>query len=151
MEFFAAQVKEAVFQAQFFRSRNIIGNREGHRLGGTFNGERCYNDFNLARRQVRIDGFGRAFNHGAFNANDGFHAQMLDLVKKPLMMRLNNKLRNASVVAQVNENQAPMVAFAMNPTGKFDGFGEIGFAKVAAKVRAILCRRRNAARSRLFV
>jgi hypothetical protein len=48
-----------------------------------------------------------------------------------------DKLRQPVTIAQVNKDQAAMIAVTVNPPGKFDRPANIGDAKLATRMRAI--------------
>ena len=50
---------------------------------------------------------------------------------------IDDDLGHAVMVAQVDEQQAAMVADAVHPAGKTDGLADIGFAKSGTSVAAV--------------
>ncbi len=68
------------------------------------------------------------------DADDPLGAHLLD-VGEGRRIGIGDALRDAVVVAQVDEEQTAMVAHAMHPAGQPDRLADIGFAKGAARVR----------------
>jgi len=50
---------------------------------------------------------------------------------------IEDELRETVAVAEVDKNEAAVIAVGMDPTGEFDGLADVGFAKLAAGVRAV--------------
>ena len=86
-----------------------------------------------------LTSFGAAGGDGAGDADDPFAAQLAGFIVGGLAagVGVEDKLREAVAVAQVDEDQAAVVAVGMDPAGKFDFLADIGFAELAAGVGAI--------------
>ena len=54
-------------------------------------------------------------------------------------LRIGDGLGEAVMIAEVDEEQAAMIAHAVHPARKTDGLADVAFAKRAASVSAIEC------------
>ncbi|MNQ77402.1 hypothetical protein D3C85_922680 [compost metagenome] len=132
----AAQIQEAVLEADFLRILRLAKDRQ-RQFGGFrqhFNGQDA--DFDLAGGQVGVGGFGRAADHFAVDLDDAFGAQALDSFKAR-RLRVQHQLGQAVVVAQVDEQQAAVVALAVNPARQTNIRARIRRTEGAAGMGAI--------------
>ena len=132
----AAQVEEAVLEARFL-GRVVLG-EDVHRQ--RFAGAEL-----VVAGDVELDfaggevGVHRAFGAGAdvaLDADDGFLGQMRDVVLEGGGGR-DDDLRDAVVVAQVDEEDAAEVALVMDPAREADGLAGVRGAQVVAGVGAV--------------
>ena len=136
----AAQVEEAVLQPEVLgvvrlaehRNRQLLGRREHLDLAGEH--------LHLARRQLRVERTLGTLAHLAVDADHPLGAHRLGgLEGGAVGVRYN--LSEAVVVAQVDEQQAAVIAHAMHPAGQPDRCAYIAFAQRPAGVRAIAVHR----------
>jgi flagellar basal body rod protein FlgC len=74
--------------------------------------------------------------HLAINADAPFAADLFDL-GKDRAVGISQDLRHPVMVAQVDEQDAPVVADPVHPTGKADGLAHMGGVEVGAGMAAI--------------
>ena len=75
--------------------------------------------FDLARGQLRVRRAGGPFPHGAFDRDDKLAAQRLrQFPRRLVVLRVEHHLRDAFAVAQVNEDDAAVVAPHVHPAGQ---------------------------------
>ena len=136
-----AQIEVAVFQAQFLvhlaggfgivhRKRQHVGHVEHFKF--------LHHHLDFAGGNFRIVRAFRALADFAGDADDTFAAQRGGALKKFLRQigRIENRLRAAFAVADVNENEAAEVAAGMNPAGQRDNLPDVSRAQFVAMVRA---------------
>ena len=82
---------------------------------------------NIACRDLSVYRFFVAGEDFACDGDDGLRRTSLGRLVK-LYIRVNNDLRQAVMVSQVDEQRVGVFAFAVNPTGKFGGFADMGLA-----------------------
>ena len=116
----AAQVEEAVFEADVLGIVRLAEHRQRQFLGRRQHLDLARENLDLAGRQVGVDGLGRARLDLAVDADDPFAAHGLGGLEGR-RIRIGDDLGQAVVVAQVDEQQAAMVAHAMHPARKADG------------------------------
>ena len=132
----APQVEEAVFEADVLgiflvaehRHRQFAGRPQHLDLGGE--------DLDGAGRQVRVVGAGRARAHPAVDPDDPFRAQLFRGLEGR-RIRVGHHLGEAVMVAQIDEQQAAMVADAVTPARKPDGGTDLLGAQRAAGMGTI--------------
>ena len=117
VQFFAAEVEEAVFQAQRFGGLLILGDLEREHFGLAEDLHVFRNEFDLARGEFLVDGLGGACDDRAGEADDRFDAPAFQFLIET-HFRVDDDLGLAVVVAQVDEDDAAMVADAVDPAGK---------------------------------
>ncbi len=94
---------------------------------------------NTSISPVGILGFTRlgvAGLHLAVDADAPFAAHLLDL-GEDRAVGIGQHLRHAVMVAQVDEQDAPVVADPVHPAGKADGLAHMGGVEVGAGMAAI--------------
>ncbi len=132
----AAQVEEAVFEARFL-GRVVLG-KDVHRqrfaraelvVAGDV-------EFHFAGGDVRVDGAFGAGPHVAVDADDGLLGQMRKRVLKRGGGR-DDDLRDAVMVAQVDEEDAAEIALVVDPAREADGLPGVRGAQVVAGVGAV--------------
>ena len=137
MQLVTAQIEEAVGQAGFFRVVDIAKDR--HRqfaLNGGKHGHAGGIDLNLTRGDLGVHKRRIARLHPAINANDPFGADLFD-VFKGRAVAVGQHLRDAVMVAQVNEQHAPMVAHPVDPARQADLMAHMGGVQGGAGMAAI--------------
>ena len=114
---FATQVEVTVFQPDLFGVVRLAEHRQ-RQLGGRRQGlDGAYPHLDLAGGQVRVDGVGAAGDYLAVDPHHAFGAQALQGLETG-GGRAGHELGQAMMVAQVDEQQAAVVAFAVNPAGE---------------------------------
>ena len=137
----AAKIEEAVAQADVFRIFLIAEYRQrqfGRRSDST--------SISVAKTSTRP--VGKLGVVGACRARRTLpstritHSERsVSAVLKAGLIRIGHDLRHAVMVAQVDEQQAAMVANPMAPAGQTDGLPDVGVAQRAASVGAIAMHR----------
>ncbi len=128
---FAAQIEEAVFEPDLFRIILLAENRHRQFGGGAEHFDLVDIDFDLAGRQLGIFGAGRALAHLAVDAHHPFRAQRLGELEG-LAVGIGYHLREAVMVAQIDEQHPAMIADAVAPARQPHGLADVGFAERAA-------------------
>src|SRR3990172_6808867 len=107
----AAQIEEAVAQADVLARVLVAVHLQGQRIGPRPQLERADLQLDLAGRQARVDGFGRPPHHLAGDADDGLRTHRLELGEQRAR-NVDDALRQAVMVAQVDEQQIAVIALA---------------------------------------
>ena len=137
----AAQVEIAISQAQIF-IRDLGIERERKRLGPVENRQARGQDFDLARSEIGIFRAGQARRDPAFHLDDIFVFQMMRGLRDfGIFLRAKDDLGESFAIAQIDENDAAVIAPGMDPAGEFDLLADVGGAKGVAIVGAIHGRR----------
>ncbi len=129
----AAQIEEAVFEPDLLRIVLLVGDRHRQRRRRPQHFDLVDIDLDLAGRQIGID---RAFGpvaHLAVDAHHPFRAQLLCQLER-LAIGIGHHLRDAVVVAQIDEQHATVVADAVAPARQPHGLADIAAAERAAGV-----------------
>ena len=127
----APQVEEAVLEPCFLRIFLIAEHRHRQFAGRPQHLDLGDEDLDRAGRQLGILGALRAAAHLAVDPHHPFRAQRLgDLERRAV--RVGHHLRQAVMVAQVDEQHAAMVADAMAPAGQPDVLADVAVAQRAA-------------------
>ena len=130
---FAAQVDVAVLEADLFA--HVFVELERQRLGAVEGHQLARQQLDLARGQVGIGGTRRALAHQAAHLDHELVAQLFGLGELGLVVRVEHHLQQAFAVAQVHEDDAAMVAAAMDPAGNRNLLTDQLFVDLAAVVR----------------
>ena len=132
----ATQVEEAVAQANLFRIFLLAENR--HRQFGGFRQDFHRQDahLDLAGRQVGVDGRAFAQDDFAIHLDHALGAQALNDLEAR-RFGVQHQLGQAIVVAQVNKQQAAVVALAVDPARQTNIRARIRRTEGAAGVGAI--------------
>ncbi len=132
----AAQVEEAVLEPDVLgivrlaehRQRQFLGRRQHFDLAGE--------NLDLAGRQIGVGGLGHARLDLAVDADHPFAAHGLgDLEGRRI--RIGDDLGQAVVVAQVDEQQAAMVAHAMHPARQANGGADVALSQLGTGMAAV--------------
>ena len=132
----AAQIEEAVFQPDLLRIFLIAEHRHRQFAGRAEHLDLGNEDLDHAGRQFRVLGSGRALAHLAVDPHHPFRAQLLGILEGRAV-GIGHDLREAVMVAQVDEQHAAMVADAMAPAREPDGLADVLFAERAAGMGAV--------------
>ena len=142
----AADVEVAVAQAQLLGGGDVIGDRERDRLGGIEDLDPQRLDLDLAGRQRGILLAGQALAHDALDQQHVLQPGLAgDGVRRGVGLGVEDHLRQAVAVAQVNEDQLAVVAPVGDPARERDLVAHVRGGQLAAGSRAQ--RRRQARRS----
>ena len=127
--FGVAEIEEAVFETGFLLDVEGIGRLEGqHIVNRTedFHCRRAHLDF--AGGDASVDGFGSALFDDARKRNAGFFLETGDHIG------IDDDLRDAVTVAEVDKNDSAVVADGIDPPAKGNLFADVGDAEFAAGV-----------------
>ena len=136
MQPLAAQIEETIRQPDFFRIFLVAEHRHRQFAGGTQHFDLGDVDLDGAGRQVGVLGAGGALAHVAVDPHHPLRAQLLRVLEGR-RVRIGYHLSDAVMVAQVDEQQATMIADTMAPAGEPDLFADVAFAQRAAGVGAV--------------
>ena len=130
----AAQVEVTVREAQVFVADFLV-EREGRHLGLVEHGQRVGDEFDFAGGQR---GVGLAFQTRRDLAGDGDDILRAQPVRLPgdggVFLGPEDDLRDAGAVAQVDEDDAAVVAARIDPAGEGNGLAHVGGAELVARV-----------------
>ncbi|MNV34162.1 hypothetical protein D3C71_1255690 [compost metagenome] len=136
MQRLAAKIEEAVLQANIFRIFRLTEDRQRQFLGNTKNLDLLRVKLDLAGRHALVDCVFRTRLDEAVDADDPFATHGLgDLEGRAVW--IGNHLGDAVMVAKVDEENAAMISHAVNPTGKANGFADVGLAESGTGVAAV--------------
>ena len=116
---FAAQVDGAVFEADFFGDVVFV-QLEGQRFGFGEDGQLFAEDFDFAAGEVGVFGAGGAQADAAFDGEAVFVAHLFGEGEGVGGVWVDDDLHEAAAVAQVDEDDAAVVAATVYPTGNLD-------------------------------
>ena len=134
----AAQVEIAIAQARLFARGHFVLDHEWRRLRRVQDAQLAGHDFDFAGGEIGIRLL--PLHHAACDGYNEFRAQLLGAgVRGGLLLLVENNLRQARAVAQVDEDQVAEIAPPMDPAHQDDFFAGVGGAKIAAVVRALQC------------
>jgi hypothetical protein len=138
----APQVEKAVGQPHVLGIVGVGVDRQRQRLGGRLHRQLGNRQLDLAGRQVRVDRVGRA---GDDTTGDGDHAFQPQRVGRREQRRrhIDDALRHAVMVAQVDKQELAVVALAMHPARQPRALPGIAKAQRAASMGAIGVHRRQ--------
>ncbi len=144
----APQIQEAVFQPDVLGIFLLAEHRHRQLAGGAEHLDLGDEDFDRAGGELRIFRAGRALAHLAVDSHHPFGAQLLGGLEGG-RIRIGDDLRQAVVVAEIDEQEAAMVADAVAPAGEPHRLADMQLAQRAASMRAIamhLCPTRERSR-----
>jgi hypothetical protein len=136
MHALAPQVDIAVFQAGLVRIDLPTRHLQGQYVGGGLHRDVARKKLHFAGRQTRVHRPGLAEHHLAGHRDAAFHAQRIGGGKRRRAVGKHD-LGQAVMVAQIDEQQAAMVALAVHPAGQACLAAGIGGAQGAAGVGAV--------------
>ncbi len=131
VQFLAAQIEEAVFEPDLFRIVLLAEYRHRQLGGGAQDLDLVDIDFDLAGRQFGVLCAGGPLAQLAVDAHHPFRTQRLGQLER-LAVGIGHNLREAVMVAQVDEQHAAMIADAVAPTRQPHGLADVAFAQSAA-------------------
>ena len=136
VQLLAPEIEEAVFEPRVLGIGLIAEHRQRQVAGRAEHLDLAHVDLDVAGRHVRVFRARRALAHVAVDAHDEFRAQLLGMLERR-RIGIDDALRHAVMVAQIDEQHAAVVADAMAPAGKTDRLALLGEAEGAAIVRAV--------------
>ena len=132
----AAQIEEAIAEPDVFGIIVLAEHRHRQFGGAPQDLDLADVDFHRAGRQFRILGAAGAKPHLAVDAHHPFRAQRFgDLESRAV--GIGDDLREAVMVAQIDEQHAAMVADAMAPAGQAHLVADVARPERAAVMAAI--------------
>ena len=132
----AAQVEEAIGQPRFFRVILVAENRQRQVVGRAQHFHVGRIDLDLAGRKLGVHEAGVAQLHAPVDADHRLGAQLFQRGEGG-RVAVGDHLRDAVMVAQVDEQHAPVVAHPMHPARQAHGGPGVGGGQLAAGVAAI--------------
>ena len=133
----AAKVEEAVAQPHLLAIVLVAVHLQRQRLGGAQHGDLADRHLDLAGRERRVHRLGVPLDAFAGDRQHRFVARRVQHREGPGPARIDHALRQPVAVAQVHEQQAAVVALAVDPAREADGAADIGAAERAAIVCAV--------------
>ena len=133
----AAQVEVAVLQAHLFVGDGVFGGREGRRLGFVEQQQLVGDDFDLAGGHVGVFEARAAAADVAFDGDDVLGARGVGLVVRGADLLVDDDLRDAGAVAQVEEDEVAVVAAAVDPAHQNHVLPRVFRAKLATHAASV--------------
>jgi hypothetical protein len=132
----AAQIEEAVLEANVLGILLLAGDRHRQFLGAAEHGDPAGEDLDRAGGEVGVHGRGVAGLHLALDGDDAFDAQRLQ-DRQRRAVAIGHDLGDAVMVAQIDEEHAAMVALAVDPARQADALPGLGGRERAAGVGTV--------------
>ncbi|CAK0753185.1 hypothetical protein WCLP8_2410010 [uncultured Gammaproteobacteria bacterium] len=107
-----------------------------HLLRRTQQGKLAHPHFDPAGRQLVVGCFWATFDHLAGNRDHRFQLERVQLAEQRAG-RIEHALGQPIMVAQIDEQQAAVVAFTVHPAGQADGLASMVGAQRAAGMGAV--------------
>ena len=134
----AAQIEIAIAQARLFVRGQFVFDHERRRLRRVQNAQLAGDDFDFAGGEIGIRFL--PLHHAPGDGDDKFRAQFLGArVRGGVLLLVEDNLRQARAVAQINKNQIAEVAPPVDPAHQDDVFVGVSGAKIAAVMCALQC------------
>jgi hypothetical protein len=132
----AAQIKKSVFEPDVLRVIRLGGDRHGQLVGRPEHFDVGDEHLDCAGRQVGIFRPGRALAHLALDPHHPLRTQRLGELERA-RIGIDHALRDAVMVAQVDEQEPAMVADAMAPSRQAHDLADVALTQLPAGVGAI--------------
>ena len=132
----AAQVEEAIAQAGFLGVFLIPEHHQRQFLGCAQHFHIAHEHFDLARGELRVHQFRITRLHHAVNADTPFRTHLFHVLEHRAV-GVAQDLGHAVMVAQVDEQDATMVAHPVHPAREANGFTNMRGAQIGAGMAAI--------------
>ncbi len=136
MQPFAAQIEETVFQPHVFGIVEIAEHRQRQLLRHRLHLDAFDAQLDLAGGQIGIYRVFRAGHDLARHRNHPLRAHLVDR-GKGRRIGLDYTLRQPVMIAQIDEQEAAVIAPPMDPTGQPGRSPDIGFLELAAGMSTI--------------
>ena len=130
----AAQIEITVFEAQLLADGLVV--MERRRLRFREHRELLREHLDLAAREVRVDCPLGARTHASLDREDELGAQPLGLLEHLGAIGIEDDLQQALAIAQVDEDDATVIAAPVYPPGNRDCPADLGTVDVAAVMTA---------------
>src|SRR5262249_1459780 len=112
----APKVEIAIARPYVLGQRRRVVDREGHRLRNVENDQIGNEQPDLTGGHLRVDGFGRAAPQAPAHSDYEFAAQLAGrAVRGRARLRVEDELDDAAVIAQVDEDDAAVIAARIDP------------------------------------
>jgi len=131
-----AQVEEAILQPDIFWIFLVAENRHRQFVGGAQHFDLADIDLHRAGGEFRIVGAFRAAAHLAVDPHHPFRAELFGGLERR-RVGVGDALRQAVMVAQIDEQHTAMVADAVAPARQADLFANVAVAERAAGMRPV--------------
>ena len=132
----AAQIEKAVLEADFLRIFLIAEHRHRQLVRLAQHLDLAGEDFDRAGRQFGVLGPAGTPAHLAVDAHDPLGAQRLGALEGR-RIRVGHDLRQAVMVAQIDEQHAAVIAHTMHPAGEPHGLADVAVAQSAAGMGSV--------------
>ena len=136
VELLTTKVEETVLKPYIFRIFLLAEHRQRQFAGRTQHLDLGDEKLDRAGRQIRVLGAFGAAAHLAVDPHHPLRAQLFGVLEGR-RIRVRDALRQAVMVAQVDEQQPAMVADAMAPAGQTNVLADVAVAERAAGVGAV--------------
>jgi hypothetical protein len=139
LHFGTAQIEVAVLEADLFVLDGVFGGREGRNFGVVEDEELGGGDLDLAGFHLWVDDVGSAKADLTDGGDDVLGADVLGFgMALGRDFFVEDNLRDAVAVAQVEEDEVAVIAAAVDPAHEGDGFAGVGSAEFAAGMGALM-------------
>ena len=136
LQLFTAQIEIAILQARFLRIF-LITEHHQRQFGCSAQDFDVANEhLNFARWDFGVHQALVARHDVAINADTPLRTHLFDLGKYRAI-GIGHDLRDAVMIAQIDEQKPAMIAHAVDPTGKTHGLAYIGFIQIGASMAAV--------------
>jgi len=136
LQLLAAQVEVAVFEPRLFGIFLIAEHHERQLGGRAQHFHIADEDFDFARRDLGVHQIRIACFDVPVDTDAPFRAHFLDLGEHRAI-GIAEHLRDAVVIAQVDEQNTAMIAHPVNPARQADGFADVIFGQSGTSMAAI--------------
>ena len=136
MQRLAAQIEITMLEADFFWIVRLCEDRQRQLRCGAFNVQRLGRKLDFTSRQFRVHRFRVSRDHLAGNRQHAFGGRALGVFVEGCI-RIHHNLRQAVMVAQIDEQGAGMLAAAVQPAREFDRGANIRLGEFAASMGAV--------------
>ena len=118
------EIEVAVFEPNLFGIILLAEDRHRQFRGRRLNRHCARDDFDFTRGEVRVHRLFRAGDYLPFDRHHRFHANSIERLECG-RLSIGNDLGDSVMIAQVDEQQVPVIALSMHPSRKPDRFADI--------------------------
>ena len=136
MERFAPEIEEAIFEADVLGVFLLARHGQRQFFGGALDSHGPREHLDRAGRQIGVHGLRRARLYLALNRHNAFCPQRIEHRQRGAVF-IGDNLRDAVMIAQIDEQNAAMVALPVNPAGKPHCLANFGRRKLCASVGSV--------------